>query len=78
VTVSAQIAAGAPSRDDEVTQLLEPLRPDPGNGVELVGGAEGAVLRPVIEDLLARTAQPRRSAGLSTSKFYCCSLRTLY
>ena len=43
---------GARSQVDERPELLEAGRPDPGHRVQLVHGAEGAVRRPVVDDLL--------------------------
>ena len=40
------------SRHDQIAKLVEPLRPDPGHGVELVDRLEGAVLLAVVENLL--------------------------
>jgi len=42
------------SRRDEILQLFQPRRSDPGHGVELLDGTERAVLLAIVEDLLRR------------------------
>src|SRR5213596_470886 len=44
--------ARAPSRRHQLSQLLEARRTDTRDGIELVDRAEGAVLLPVVDDLL--------------------------
>ena len=42
------------SRDDKIAKLIQARRADSWNRVQLVDGAESAVLRSVVEDLLGR------------------------
>src|SRR5262249_43596260 len=63
-------AGREPSGSDQVAQLLEALRPDARDRIELVDAREGPVLPAIVEDLLGRTAQPSGWAVLSTPSFY--------
>src|SRR5207302_9018881 len=56
---------------DEVPELVEARRADPGNCVELVDGAERAVLLAVVDDLLRKSTRLNSSHVKISYAVFC-------